>query len=72
VGVTGISVPLVAAILPGVMTPVPPVKYPVRLLVEPASIWVGVAVKLVIFAALTVTVALASALVPPDPVQVSE
>lgn len=42
--VTG--VPLVAGILPGVMTPVPLEKTPVRLELEPAVIVVGLAVKL--------------------------
>jgi hypothetical protein len=36
---------------PGVMTPVPPVKTPVRLAVPPAVTDVGLAAKLVIFGA---------------------
>lgn len=51
--------------MPGVTTPVPPLKTAVRLEVEPASIVVGVAAKLVITgAAVTVTVAVAVAAVP--------
>jgi hypothetical protein len=48
VGVTLTAVPLVAGRLPGVMTPVPPEKTPVRLALAPAVIDAGVAVKLVI------------------------
>jgi hypothetical protein len=46
VGFTLTDLLLVTARLPGVMTPVPPVKTPVRLEVEPAAIDVGFAVKL--------------------------
>jgi hypothetical protein len=46
VGLTGTAVPLVAAMLPGVMTPVPPVKLPVRLELWPELIVAGLAAKL--------------------------
>jgi hypothetical protein len=67
VGVTLTAVPLVAAIFPGVITPVPPVKTPVRLVVPPAVTVVGLATKRVIAgaAALTVTVAVCTA-EPPE------
>jgi hypothetical protein len=47
IGLTVTAVPLVAGIFPGVMTPVPPVKTAVRLLLVPDVIEVGLAVKLV-------------------------
>jgi hypothetical protein len=46
-GVTITEFPLVTARLPGVMSPVPLVKTPMRLAVPPAVIDAGVAVKLV-------------------------
>jgi hypothetical protein len=46
--VTVTAVPLVTAMLPGVTTPVPPVKTAVRLELEPAAIEAGLAAKLVI------------------------
>ena len=45
-GATGTGTPLLAARLPGVMTPVPLEKTPVRLDVDPAVIEEGLAVKL--------------------------
>lgn len=51
VGLTLTAVPLVAARLPGVMTPVPFTKTAVRLELPPAVMVAGLAVKLVIEAA---------------------
>src|SRR5580658_5241310 len=51
VGLTVTAVPLVAAMLPGVMTPVPPVKVPVRLELCPELIAAGLAAKLTIVGA---------------------
>lgn len=48
VGLTLTAVPLVAAMLPGVITPEPPVNTPVKLELDPDSIVVGLAAKLVI------------------------
>jgi hypothetical protein len=57
-GLTLTAVPLVAARLPGVITPVPPTKTPVRLVLPPTEIVAGTAVKLVIAGiGFTVTVA---------------
>ena len=57
VGLTLTAVPLVTAILPGVMTPVPPANTAVRLELPPAPIVGGVATKLVMVGAgFTVTV----------------
>ena len=50
-GFTVTAVPLVAEMLPGVMTPVPPVKVPVRLELWPELIVAGLAVKLLIVGA---------------------
>ena len=50
-GVTLTAVPLVAAMLPGVMTPVPSPNTPVRPELVPATIDGGVAAKLVMKAA---------------------
>jgi hypothetical protein len=47
-GFTLTAVPLLAAMFPGVITPVPPLKTPVRLAVDPASMVVGLPLKLVI------------------------
>lgn len=56
-GVTVMATPLVTVILPGVTTPVPPVKTAVKLELLPTVMVAGLAVKLVIEgAALTVTV----------------
>ena len=51
VGVTLTGVPLVAAMFPGVMTPVPPANMPVKLADPPAVIDAGFAMKLVIVGA---------------------
>ena len=56
VGVALTGVPLVTVRLPGVITPVPSVKMPVKLVVPPAVIDVGFAMKLVIAGAATFTV----------------
>jgi hypothetical protein len=48
VGLTLTAVPLVAEMLPGVITPVPPLNTPVKLELDPFSIVVGLAAKLVI------------------------
>lgn len=48
VGLTLTPAPLVAAKLPGVITPVPFAKTPVRVALDPAVMVVGLAVKLVI------------------------
>ena len=45
-GVTLTATPLVAAMLPGVITPVPPLNTPVRLEFDPASMVAGLLVKL--------------------------
>jgi hypothetical protein len=65
-GVTLTAVPLVAGRFPGVITPVPLAKAPVRLAVPPAVTVVGVAAKLAIVGAagFTVTVAACSATLP--------
>jgi hypothetical protein len=55
-GVTLTAVPLVARRLPGVITPVPLAKIPVREAVPPAVIDVGLAMKLVIAGAAGFTV----------------
>jgi hypothetical protein len=47
-GLTEIAVPLVTAVLPGVITPLPFEKTAVRLELAPAAIVAGLAVKLVI------------------------
>jgi hypothetical protein len=47
VGLTVTPAPLVAARLPGVMTPVPFAKTPVRVALDPPVMEVGFAVKLV-------------------------
>jgi hypothetical protein len=59
-GETFTAVPLVTARLPGVITPLPFEKTPVRLALPPAATVVGLAVKLAIAGAeaLTVTVAI--------------
>ena len=48
VGLTCTAVPLVAGMLPGVITPEPPLNTPVKLELAPASIVAGLAAKLVI------------------------
>jgi hypothetical protein len=65
-GLTVTAVPLVAAILPGVMTPVPPEKTPVSVALWPAVIVVGLATKLVMTgpAGLTVIVVVDVTAVP--------
>jgi hypothetical protein len=66
-GLTLTAVPLVAARLPGVITPVPPANTAVRLELPPAVIVAGAATKLVIVgAAFTVTVAVS---VTADPLE---
>ena len=55
-GLTVTAVPLVAERSPGVITPVPPEKTPVRLEDCPAVMVAGLAVKLVIAAATGFTV----------------
>jgi len=47
VGVTGTAVPLTAARFPGVITPVPPEKAPVRVALCPSVMVAGLATKLV-------------------------
>jgi hypothetical protein len=74
-GVTLTAVPLVAGRFPGVITPVPPLKTPVRLAVAPAAIDAGLAAKLVIAGAatttgFTVTVAVCCAVAPAELVTV--
>ncbi len=65
VGLTVTPTPLVAGRLPGVMTPVPFAKSPVRVALDPSVIDVSFAVKLVIVgAAFTVMVAVAVTAVP--------
>ena len=72
VGLTLTAVPLVAGILPGVITPVPPAKTPVRLVLAPAVIVAGLAAKLVIVGAgTTVTVTVCVTAAPLDGVTVS-
>jgi hypothetical protein len=65
-GETFAAIPLLTAIFPGVMTPVPLEKMPVRLVDPPSVIELGSAVKLVIegFATFTVTVAVWAAVTP--------
>ena len=71
-GETLTAVPLVTEMLPGVITPVPPEKTPVRLEVDPAAIVPGLAVKLAIDGpAETVTVAVCETDCPPVPVTMS-
>lgn len=48
VGLTGTATPLLAGRSPGVMTPVPFAKMPVRVALDPSVMEVGFAVKLVI------------------------
>jgi hypothetical protein len=55
-GLTVTAVPLVAAMFPGVITPVPPLNTPVKLELDPASIVVGFAAKLVIEGGMVVVV----------------
>jgi hypothetical protein len=66
VGETLTDVPLIAVISPGVITPAPPAKTPVKLDVPPAVIVAGLATKLVIAgaAAFTVTVAVCATELP--------
>ena len=65
VGLTLTGVPLVTAIFPGLMTPVPPVKTAERAELPPAAMVVGFAAKLVIEgAATTVTEAVCVTGVP--------
>ena len=72
VGLTVTPGPLVAARLPGVMTPVPLAKTPVRVALDPGVMVVGLAVKLVIVGAeFTVRVAAAVTAVPLAGVTVS-
>jgi hypothetical protein len=54
-GVTLTAVPLVAARLPGVITPGPPANIPVRLALAPAVIAVGLTTKLVMVAGAVVS-----------------
>jgi hypothetical protein len=65
VGPTLTAVPLVTGRLPGVITPVPFAKTPVRFVLPPAAIVAGFAVKLVIVGAeTTVTVTVCVTAVP--------
>jgi hypothetical protein len=65
VGLTLTAVPLVTAILPGVITPVPLAKTAVRPELPPARIDVGLATKLVIIGAgFTVIVAVCVTALP--------
>jgi hypothetical protein len=60
VGVIWAGIPLTTVMLPGLMTPDPPEKTAVRLVLDPASMVVGLATKLAIAGAgstFTVTVA---------------
>jgi hypothetical protein len=71
VGLTEAGVPLVTEILPGVMTPVPPVKTAVRLELCPEPIEGGLATKLVMAGAATAwTVVVEVTLGPPEPLTV--
>ena len=73
-GLTLTAEPLVAVMLPGVITPVPPVKTAVKLLLAPEAIDVGLAVKLVIVtvvAGVTVTLTVCVTAVPVVGVTVS-
>ena len=72
-GVTLTAVPLVAVMFPGVITPVPPLKTPVRMADPSDVIVVGLAVKLVIFGetGFTVTVTVFETAVPAEFVTVS-
>jgi len=72
-GETLTGVPLVAGRFPGVMTPVPLVKIPVRLVEPPTVMPAGLALKLVIVgvAGLTVTIAVCVIAVPLEGVTVS-
>jgi hypothetical protein len=72
-GDTFTAVPVVTARLPGVITPLPFEKTPVRLALPPAAIVVGLAVKLAIAGAeaLTVTVAVRVTASPAESVTVS-
>ena len=71
VGLTLTGVPLVTAMLPGVIMPAPPVKTAVRLELVPAIIVVGFAAKLVIAGAeTTVTVTVWVTAVPTELVTV--
>jgi len=66
VGLTLTCVPLVTVRLPGVITPVPPAKTPVRFVLAPYAIDGELATKLVIVAAaFTVTMTVCVAGVPP-------
>ena len=73
VGLTETPTPLVAAIGPGVITPVPPLNTPVSIELPPGAMVVGTAVKLVIVggAGFTVMVTIAVAAVPLAGVTVS-
>jgi hypothetical protein len=72
VGLTVTPGPLVAARLPGVMTPVPFAKTPARVALDPVVMLVGLAVKLVIVGAeFTMMVADAVTAVPLAGVTVS-
>jgi hypothetical protein len=65
VGLTVTPVPLAAVRLPGVMTPVPFAKTPVRVVLDPVVMVDGLASKLLIVGAeVTVTVAVAVTAVP--------
>ena len=71
-GLTLTATPLVAGRLPGVMTPVPFAKTPVRKVLPPVVMVVALEVKLLIVgAAFTVTVAIEVAGVAPVEVTVS-
>ena len=71
-GLTVTAVPLVAAIFPGVITPVPLANTPVSVALCPAVIVVGLATKLVIVGSgFTVTVTVAVTAAPLDGVTVS-
>src|SRR5580692_1855883 len=72
VGLTVTATPLIAAILPGVITPVPLAKTPVRVALCPVVMVVGRAVRLALMCAgFTVTMAVAVMVVPMEEVTVS-
>jgi len=74
-GLTLTAIPLVAGVFPGVITPVPPVKTAIRVVLAPAVIVGDAAVKLVIDGVVTkgvtVTVAVCVTAVPVVGVTVS-
>ena len=72
VGLAGTFTPLVAGRFPGVMTPVPFAKTPVRVVLDPVAMVAGLALKLVIVGAgFTAMAAVAVTAVPLEGVTVS-